>query len=87
MSEAAEQREPARSCFCKTRYADEQEALGVAAHCFAVRGALLRVYQCELCGGFHLTKRDVPSPKPGWRPPEKSQRQQAAERRRARRRR
>ena len=76
--------DPARSCFGKTRYGDQQTANDVAAKCYAERRVVLRVYACDAgCGGFHLTKTNAleAAQRPGWRPPEKSQRQKAREQR------
>lgn len=67
-----------RSCRGKNRYATEEMANSVAAKCFADHGDIVRVYPCHEdggCGGFHLTSRDA-EPRPGWRPPELSRRQQ-----------
>lgn len=45
------------SCGSKYRYETEQIALAAATK-RVLRGApMLRAYHCELCGGWHLTKR------------------------------
>ena len=79
--------EPERSCRLKHRYGSEADANAVAAKCFARRGTWLRAYQCDECGGWHLTHTDaLPPANANWRPPAKSQRQIARERRGRRRR-
>lgn len=65
--------DPMSSCRTKARYASEGFANAVAAECYAKRGHWLRVYACMQCGGYHLTKTRA-EPKPGWRPPRRSQR-------------
>jgi hypothetical protein len=59
----------ASSCIGKKRYNGPEHAERVATHVLRVRGTALRVYLCEACAGYHLTKRDAPrppEPKPGW---------------------
>lgn len=71
----------ARSCLGKHRYGAESDAHAVAANAYRKRRTWLRVYICESCGGYHLTKTNALPPQPGrWRPPAKSQRQLARER-------
>ncbi len=45
------------NCERKTRYASESEARSTAQHQMQVQPATprLRVYQCSICGGWHLT--------------------------------
>lgn len=45
------------SCGKKKRYHSEHDATVAASCCRNVRGVKLRVYPCEICGGWHLTKR------------------------------
>lgn len=67
-----------RSCGTKSRYSTEEIANAVAIRCWQDRGADLRAYSCELCGGgWHLTKRGAqPRMREGWREPKISERQQ-----------
>ena len=60
--------DPRFSCRDKGRYTTEEIANGVAAEAYRKRGHWLRVYACDLCGGYHLTHKGA-LPKPGWRPP------------------
>lgn len=46
-----------RSCGKKYRYADESEALSMAARCVLDGAPMLRAYKCRYCGGWHLTKQ------------------------------
>jgi hypothetical protein len=50
----------AKSCASKRRYRTP-EAAGKAANMAHRRGSRdeLRIYPCELCGGFHLTKTSL----------------------------
>ncbi len=41
----------------KQRYGTRADAERVAAHQRLETGTKLRVYQCEDCGGWHLTKQ------------------------------
>lgn len=43
-------------CWRKQRYYRQQNANKAAARAFLERGVLLRVYMCEHCGRYHLTK-------------------------------
>lgn len=45
------------SCGRKYRYETEQAALTAAAKRVLNGAPTLRAYHCELCGGWHLTKR------------------------------
>ncbi len=44
-----------RGCQAKRRYPTFFEADRVRRRCEEARGAKLRVYDCEGCGGWHLT--------------------------------
>lgn len=44
-----------RGCRAKARYATFHEADRIRRRCEEARGAALRVYDCEGCGGWHLT--------------------------------
>jgi len=44
------------SCRKKKRYPSQHEAKVAASCCRNRRGVKLRVYPCEICGGWHLTK-------------------------------
>ena len=46
----------ARMCTKKNRYESYEFALGVAGNA-SRREALMRVYQCPVCDGFHLTHK------------------------------
>lgn len=71
--------DPVRSCITKKRYGTAELARHVAAQCMRERRTPLRVYPCELCGGFHLTKRDAVErvQRAGWRPAASSKRDRA----------
>ncbi len=45
------------NCERKTRYASESEARSTARHQMSVNPSApkLRVYECTICGGWHLT--------------------------------
>jgi hypothetical protein len=43
-------------CLRKTRYRNDHEAMRVARRIKEQRGTGLRAYECEACGGWHLTK-------------------------------
>lgn len=45
------------SCYSKKRYSSEDMATTVAKKCRRERGAILRVYHCSECAGFHLTSK------------------------------
>ncbi len=45
------------SCAGKKAYPDHKLARAVARGVAEKRGVELRVYQCELCGMWHLTKQ------------------------------
>lgn len=45
------------SCRRKKRYATHSEATRKAKRAGMKRGVKLRVYFCNFCGGFHLTKQ------------------------------
>ena len=51
-----QQPDPERSCYRKKRYLNEVLARQVARHAGIKRNVDLRVYGCELCGGYHITK-------------------------------
>jgi hypothetical protein len=59
-----------RSCTGKTRYGSEDCAARMVATALRQRGTPLRAYLCELCSGYHLTRRDAQMPlmRPGFRP-------------------
>lgn len=65
-----------RSCLSKTRYQTEEIASSQIAMVWRKRGERVRVYACELCGCWHLTKTRV-EVKPGWSEPKLSKRAQA----------
>lgn len=44
-----------RQCGKKIRYKTHADAVAAKHKCEKARGKALRVYRCELCGGFHLT--------------------------------
>lgn len=46
-------------CHSKRRYTTEKFAKEVARGALVKRGALLRVYECPACAGFHLTQQVV----------------------------
>lgn len=46
-----------RSCVSKVAYPSEQKAGAKARRAKHARDVELRVYACELCGRWHLTKR------------------------------
>ncbi len=45
------------SCFQKRRYGIEKDVRIAVARIYQERGVRLRGYACEVCGGYHLTKR------------------------------
>ena len=45
-----------KTCFSKTRYATEEEALDTVAYLYEMEGIRLSVYKCPICNGYHLTK-------------------------------
>lgn len=45
------------SCLRKSGYPTREAAQQWADRCAALRGWRLRVYQCEACNKFHLTKK------------------------------
>lgn len=51
-------RSPSQECFKKKRYSTENFAQKIANKIKWKRNVKLRVYFCDLCGGFHLTKKD-----------------------------
>ena len=53
---------PGRGCRAKARYATFHEADRVRRRCEEERGAPLRVYDCEACGGWHLTGKILGDP-------------------------
>ena len=52
-----------KMCTKKRRYANESKATEAAKHCRAKNaGAVnLRVYYCDVCEGWHITKREIES--------------------------
>ena len=44
------------TCMKKTPYLKEESALKAARH-IAKQGAFMRVYQCDVCKGWHLTSQ------------------------------
>lgn len=46
------------SCGRKRRYRDHWEAQRAQRKAEAERGQPLRIYDCHLCKGYHLTSRD-----------------------------
>ena len=46
-----------RQCGRKMRYQDEISAMLKAQQISASKGVDLFVYHCDICGGWHLTKR------------------------------
>ena len=44
-------------CLCKNRYSTKELAEAARLWCERERGMVLRVYECEFCLGFHLTKK------------------------------
>jgi len=46
-----------RQCLKKARYRSEHEARLFANRGENKRGVRLRVYECPICGGWHITKR------------------------------
>jgi len=46
------------SCGRKAAYPTQADANIKARAIFASRGVILRAYQCDYCGKFHLTKRN-----------------------------
>lgn len=55
-------------CGTKYRYPDWDKAVHAALVSNRKRGTPLRVYQCELCQGFHLTKRPTWTSTPTSKP-------------------
>ena len=48
------------NCQAKRRFTSEKEALSAAEHQMLTQPNLeLTVYKCELCGGWHLTRRST----------------------------
>lgn len=45
------------SCYSKKRYDTEDLAKQVAHKCRRERGAVLRIYHCQDCYGYHLTSK------------------------------
>lgn len=58
--EAVHRRFRRRSCVSKVRYRDRQEAVIALQKATRRRGTPLRIYDCDLCRGFHLTRKDPP---------------------------
>jgi len=46
-----------KSCFFKRKYDSSGEAAAYMRKCNAIREVKLRVYHCDLCDGWHLTKK------------------------------
>jgi len=53
--EHAERRFKHRSCTGKIRYRDRSEAIVALQKAKRRRGTPLRIYECDLCRGFHLS--------------------------------
>lgn len=71
--------DPTRSCFEKRSYHSEETAVNVANHVWLERHVSLRVYFCEVCTQWHLTKRDAPNRvKPGFHAPLRPARERRA---------
>ena len=49
----------ARACSRKKRYGTMHEAERYAAKYELRRGVRLRIYRCPVCGGYHLTHKNV----------------------------
>ncbi len=75
--------DPMTSCRSKVRYASEEFANAVIAKVHREKGLWLRLYPCDICGGYHLTKQYA-LPDDHWGPPKASRRAQAAMRKRDR---
>jgi hypothetical protein len=76
-----------RSCYGKRAYPSEPHADSVANRVWCERKVSLRVYWCDGCSGWHLTKLDAPQRmKPGFRPPLRPAAERAAYNERRRRR-
>lgn len=75
-------RGPERSCFEKRSYPSEETAETaekVANHVWCERRVSLRVYFCDRCALWHLTKQGAPvREKPGFRPPLRSRNERRA---------
>ncbi len=48
-----------RSCVTKVRYRDRAEAVLALQKAKRRRGTPLRIYECELCLGYHLTSKEA----------------------------
>ena len=48
-----------RSCGKKARYDTEGMARSIAARYMALGAPRLRGYECQMCGGWHLTSKEV----------------------------
>jgi len=48
-----------RMCGRKARYVSETMARSMAARWMALGAPKLRAYECPLCGGWHLTSKEV----------------------------
>ncbi len=46
-------------CSGKVRYRDEKEAKHAKRKYEALRSVPLRIYECALCAGYHLTRAGV----------------------------
>lgn len=55
----SETRSRRRMCLDKARYRDHDEAALHRRGFEAVRGVALRIYECPICRGFHLSKSNV----------------------------
>ena len=47
-----------RSCKSKKRFRHRQDAARARTGCERRRGWRLRIYECSLCKGFHLTHKE-----------------------------
>ena len=79
--------DPIWSCRSKKRYGSEETANATAAQAFQRDRVWLRVYQCEACGGYHLTKMNARPQERWWDPPKMGKRAAAGLRQREDRRR
>jgi hypothetical protein len=71
--------DPERSCFGKRSYTSEQTGEEVANYVWLERHVSLRVYFCDVCLQWHLTKLGAPNRvKPGFHAPLRTWRERQA---------